>query len=248
MEGASAITENMPGIVVFNAAVVGLALIVGGWLLGRGALTEEAPDGRQNAGEWILEFFVGKARGMAHGPERDRTVRSVAPLLASFFLFIFVCNLFGVLPIPVLNTPPTSYFSVTLALALASVFATLTLSGLFKGFVGSFKHLFWPNPMQWVSEFTDVISLSLRLFGNIAGEHMTLVLVAAIVPIGIPLILHSLGMIPAFVQALVFTLLTASFMASAIHHEEKKPRKRRRKAKEEAEAVPEVATEGGTGR
>jgi hypothetical protein len=55
-------------------------------------------------------------------------------------------------------------------------------------------------------------------------------------------------MIPAFVQALVFTLLTASFMASAIHHEEKKPRKRRRKAKEEAEAVPEVATEGGTGR
>jgi len=67
-----------------------------------------------------------------------------------------------------------------------------------------------------------VLSLSLRLFGNIGGEHMTLVLVTGAVSVGIPLILHVLGIIPAFVQALVFTLLTASFVAGAISHQEAK--------------------------
>ena len=84
------------------------------------------------------------------------------------------------------------------------------------------KHLFWPNPLQWVSEITDVLSLSLRLFGNIAGEYMTFALVVLVVPWGIPLILHALSFIPAFVQALVFTLLTSSFLANAVQHEEKR--------------------------
>jgi F-type H+-transporting ATPase subunit a len=74
---------------------------------------------------------------------------------------------------------------------------------------------------------SDVVSLSLRLFGNIGGEHMMLVLVMSAVPYGIPLILHVLGFIPAFVQALVFTLLTTSFVAGVIH----------KKHEEEAQAV-----------
>ena len=81
----------------------------------------------------------------------------------------------------------------------------------------------WPNPLQWVSELTDIMSLSLRLFGNIAGEFLTVALVFTVVPWGIPLILHALGLIPSFVQALVFTLLTASFLANALHVDEKKP-------------------------
>ena len=63
------------------------------------------------------------------------------------------------------------------------------------------------------------MSLSLRLFGNIAGEYMTVALVLLVVPWGIPLILHALGLIPAFVQALVFTLLTTSFLANALHED-----------------------------
>jgi F-type H+-transporting ATPase subunit a len=78
------------------------------------------------------------------------------------------------------------------------------------------KHLVWPNPLQIISEITDVLSLSLRLFGNIAGEYLTLVLVTGAIAVGIPLILHVLGLIPTFVQALVFTLLTASFISGAL--------------------------------
>ncbi len=214
-------------VVLVNAAAVGAALVAGGAWLARGQLSVDAPGPRQNIGEAILSFFVGKARAMAHGPQASRIVNLVTPLLATLFLFIFVSNLVAILPLPVVNRPPTSHFSVTLGLALCAVLGTLVVSAALKGPLPTLKHLFWPNPMQWVSEITDVMSLSLRLFGNIAGEYMTVLLVVAVVPWGIPLILHALGLIPAFVQALVFTLLTASFMAAAIHEEKKRQRRRR---------------------
>lgn len=214
---ATAIEENLQYIVILNALIVSVLLFIGGRALVRGKLTADVPEGRQNVGEFMLDFFVGKARDMG-----DRTVVTrVAPFLAACFMFILVSNLMGMVPIPIINNPPTSYFSVTLGLALCAVGGTMALSGMFNGFVGALKHLVWPNPLQWISEFTDVLSLSLRLFGNIGGEHMTLVLVTSSVAVGIPLILHVLGLIPAFVQALVFTLLTASFIAGVVHtHEE----------------------------
>jgi F-type H+-transporting ATPase subunit a len=159
---------------------------------------------------------------MAHGEKRAQIMRLATSLLATAFLFIIACNFISILPIPILNRPPTSHFSVTLALAICAVMGTLIISAAVKGPLKTLLHLFWPNPLQWISELTDVLSLSLRLFGNIAGEYMTVALVLMVVPWGIPLILHALGLIPTFVQALVFTLLTASFLAGAIHVEEKK--------------------------
>ena len=64
----------------------------------------------------------------------------------------------------------------------------------------------------------------------------TATLVTAAVPFGIPLILHVVGLIPAFVQALVFTLLTSSFLASAIHRGE--PRKKKKRAWSRRKAAP----------
>jgi len=210
-------------IVIVNAAVIGVVLVCAGAWLAHGTLSAEEPDSRQNVGEFVLDFFVGQARGMAQGPKHDRIMRTVTPLLAAFFLFILGCNLIGVLPMPVLNRPPTSHFSVTLALALCAVIGTLVVSAVIKGTGKTLKHLVWPNPLQWVSELTDILSLSLRLFGNIAGEYMTVAFVLLVVPWGIPLILHVLSFIPAFVQALVFTLLTSSFIANSIAHEEARP-------------------------
>ena len=231
-------------VVVFNALLVAVALIITGRWLARGELSVMSPGKRQNVGEYVLQFFVGKSREMAHGEKHDRTMRLVAPLLATLFLFIIVSNLFGMLPIPILNRPPTSHFSVTFALALVAVVGTLVVSSAIKGGGKTVKHLFWPNPLQWVSEITDVLSLSLRLFGNIAGEYMTLALVLLVVPIGIPLILHAIGLIPAFVQALVFTLLTASFLANALHEEEPKAkREKRSKRRERAGATPPAVTD-----
>jgi F-type H+-transporting ATPase subunit a len=204
-------------VVIVNAVCVSLALIGAGAWFAHDQLSVTELGGKQNVGEWVLQFFVDKAREMAHGEKRESILGLVTTMLATAFLFIIVCNLIAILPIPILNRPPTSHFSVTLGLAICAVMGTLLISARVKGTGKTLMHLFWPNPLQWVSELTDVMSLSLRLFGNIAGEYMTVALVLLVVPFGIPLILHALGLIPAFVQALVFTLLTASFLANAIH-------------------------------
>jgi F-type H+-transporting ATPase subunit a len=217
MEG-EALQEGLPYVVVINLTLASLLLIVLGAVLTRGALTTGVPGKRQNFAEWVMDFFVGKARAMGD----RRIVVTVAPFLATCFLLILVANSIAMLPVPVLNYPPTAFFGVTLGLALCAVLGTLVLSGVFNGLARTLKHLVWPNPLQIISEITDVLSLSLRLFGNIAGEYLTLVLVTSIIAIGIPLILHLLGIIPTFVQAFVFTLLTASYLAGVIHRQEER--------------------------
>jgi F-type H+-transporting ATPase subunit a len=146
---------------------------------------------------------------------------------------------------PIINIPPTSYYSVTLTLALIAIIGITVISARFKGVSGAVKHLFWPNPLQIISEVGHTLSLSLRLFGNIGGEFMVALLAAKAAPYGIPLIIHALGLIPAFIQPLVFTLLTTNFLAEAIHIEEKKPRKKTRQEVTPVELPsPEPAREG----
>lgn len=231
-EGAkTAIEQYLPYIVLFNFALVGIVLVVLGKLAVRGGLSEE-PGARQNLLEFLLDFFVGKAeemRGLA-------CVKTVVPLLATLFGMIWVSNLTMVLPIPIINRPPTTYYSGPLALALCAIIGTLYVSSAFNGAFGAIKHLFWPNPLQLITEVSDVLSLSLRLYGNIGGEYMVTMLILSVAPFGIPLVIHALGMIPAFVQPLVFTLLTTSFIAGAIHHEEKAESREHAEAAEPAEA------------
>ncbi len=241
--------EEIPGavsnlVVIVNAALVGVVLVgLGAWIA-HGKLSAAEPTRRQSAGEAALGFFVGKAEAMApQGEKREKVIRLVVPFLAAFFMFIIASNLIAVFPFPILNRPPTSHYSVTLTLALMSIAGTLFVSMRVRGAGATLKHLFWPNPLQWVSEITDVLSLSLRLFGNIAGEYMTLVLVGLYAYVGIPLVLHALGVIPAFVQALVFTLLTSSFIATAIQHEEKKAKGKKAKNKKKTDSEDSLAPE-----
>jgi len=229
----NAVIHYMPYIVIFNFVVVAALLVVFGKITTSRELTSGVPGSRQNVGEFVLDFFVGKAREIGD----VKAVTVVAPFLATCFLFILFSNLLGMLPLPVLNNPPTAFYSVPLGLALCAVAGTMIISGVFNGLAGAIKHLVWPNPLQFIAEITDVLSLSLRLFGNIGGEHMTLVLVMTAVPIGIPLILHVLGLIPAFVQALVFTLLTTSFIAGAVHHEHEEEEEHHERLAEDKEAA-----------
>jgi F-type H+-transporting ATPase subunit a len=212
----------MPYIVIFNFAMVALVLIALAFVATRRELAE-VPDTVQNVAEYALEWFVQQARSM-----RPDGVPVIAPFLASLFLFILLSNLLSVVSFPIINIPPTSYYSGTLTLALIAIIGIWVVSARFKGVTGTVKHLFWPNPLQIISEVGHTLSLSLRLFGNIGGEYMVALLVAKAAPYGIPLIIHALGLIPAFIQPLVFTLLTTNFLAEAIHVEEKRSRKKKR--------------------
>jgi F-type H+-transporting ATPase subunit a len=222
----------LPVIVIFNFALVAMVLIGLALFVTRRKLAE-VPDPVQNAAEYILDWFVRLARDI-----RPDGVTAIAPFLASLFLFILFSNLLAVISFPVIKIPPTSYYSVTLALALIGTLGITVLNARFKGFGGAVKHLFWPNPLQLVSEASHALSLSLRLFGNIGGEFLVAALVVQAAPYGIPLIIHLLGLIPAVIQPMVFTLLISNFLEEAAH-----PGEERHAEREAAEATP---TEPGT--
>ncbi|MDH4138947.1 MAG: F0F1 ATP synthase subunit A [Coriobacteriia bacterium] len=205
----------MPYIALFNFTLVGVVLVVLGTLAGRRMMTE-VPESVQNLAEFTTDWFVKQARGMG-----SDVVMLAAPFLATIFALILGCNLLMLVPLPIIHIPPTAFYSVPLAMALTAIFGIVVLNGIHRGILPAVTHLVWPNPIQLVSEVSDVLSLSLRLFGNIGGEYMVVLLVTQAAPIGIPVIIHGLGLIPSFIQPLVFTLLTANFLATAIHHESK---------------------------
>lgn len=214
-----AVQRYMPYIVIFNFFLVSVTLVILGRIATRRKL-KEVPDGVQNVAEFVLDWFVNQAKEM-----RPESVTVVVPFLASLFLFILLSNLLAILPLPLIKIPPTSYYSGPLALALIAIFGIIIISGVYKGSLGALKHLVWPNPLQLISEISHALSLSLRLFGNIGGEFMVALLVLQAAPYGILLVIHALGLIPAFIQALIFTLLTSNFLAGAIHVEKEKEKK-----------------------
>lgn len=159
-------------------------------------------------------------------------VDKIFPFFMSFFIFILVANWSGLIPgftsvgiyggdhelIPLIRSG-TSDINVTLALAAISVIATHALSINVLGireYLGRFISL---NPinlfvgiLELFSEFTKVVSLSFRLFGNILAGEIVLSTVSNIFAFIFPLPFLMLEFIVGIVQALVFSLLTMVFM------------------------------------
>ena len=234
-----AVQAALPYIVLANFAIVCAAVVAVLSRIGRRTM-HEVPTGIQNVAEYFLDWFVKQSRRIDPG-----VVDLVAPFIATLFIVIFVSNLMAIVPLPLLRIPPTSFFGVTFALALAAVLGKVILSGIHRGALAAVTHLVWPNPIQLISEVSDVASLSLRLFGNIGGEFLVALLVVQAAPYGIPVIIHGLGLIPAFVQPLVFTLLTTSFLATAMTHAEKRERTSGLRSKAKKALVPLLARARG---
>ena len=200
----------------------------------------KVPSKIQLIAEGVIGYFYSLTEQIA-----DKFTNTIFPWFASFFIFIFASNIIGLLPgfgsigffyhekghevfIPILRAP-TSDLNVTFGLAAVSLAATHILAIKYNGIIEYLKRFFSLNPiflfvglLELVSEFTKVISLSFRLFGNIyAGEvvtHTISSLFAFVAPI--PFLL--LESIVALVQAMVFSMLTMVFMTILItpHHQE----------------------------
>lgn len=171
----------------------------------------------------FLEMLVGGLRSLCeetigHGGAR------YLPIIGTFAIFIGVANLFGLF---FFLQPPTGSLSTTVALAVVS-FVYFNYQGLKEHGIGYLKHFMGPllliAPLFFVIEiigtFARILSLSLRLFMNIYGEHTTTNVFASLVPIGVPWPMMALGLFTAALQAYVFALLSAVYVAGATAHEE----------------------------
>lgn len=145
-----------------------------------------------------------------------------ASFLAAIFVFIFISNLFGLVPG---FLPPTGNISMNLGIGLA-VLIYFNAAGIKKqGFKKHFGHLMGPLlplailifPLEAFGTFVvRPLSLSLRLFGNIEGDHMVLSTIANLVPVGVPILFMAFGIFVAFMQSFVFTLLSTVYVGLAV--------------------------------
>jgi F-type H+-transporting ATPase subunit a len=172
----------------------------------------------RNVAEVLVEFITNLSESVI-GHDGPKYV----PLFASFFVFILVANLIGLIPG---FSPPTDNFNVTLALGVVSFVAYNTYGvqahGLayLKQFVGPLLAL---APLMIIVElFSHVFrpaSLAMRLYGNMFADHLLLGIFTDLTKLLIPVIFYLLGTFVSFLQALVFTLLSMVYVALAISHD-----------------------------
>lgn len=182
---------------------------------------KERPGKVQN----FLEMLVAGVRSLVVdviGPGAENRYMNV---IGGFALFIFVGNLFGLF---FFLQPPTGSLSTTVALALLS-FVYFNFQGIKEhGFLGYLKHfmgpVLWLAPLFFVIEiignFARILSLSLRLFMNIYGEHTATGIFAGLAPIVVPWPLMALGLFTALLQSFIFVTLTSVYISLGTAHEE----------------------------
>ncbi len=198
------------------AVLVSLILLGLGWLAGRQVTL--VPKGAQNVFELIvggLEEFMVDVTG--------EEGRAFFPFIATFFLFIMFCNLIGLIPG---FLSPTSNINATLSLALCTFVYTHYLGVKYHG-VKYIKHFMGPIPalaplfliIEIIGHFARVLSLTLRLFGNIFGEDLVLLILIFLAGMFLaPLPMMFLAVFTSVVQAFVFTLLSMMYFAGAMEH------------------------------
>lgn len=147
----------------------------------------------------------------------DRDPRPFLPLLATLFLFVLTANWSAALPG---WRPPTEFLETPAALAVV-VFGAVQYYGVREhGMLGYLKHFASPNilfvPFHVVGEFTRTLSLAVRLFGNMMSHGLILAIVASVAGLIVPIPFLALGLLIGAVQAYIFTILAAVYIAAAV--------------------------------
>lgn len=176
---------------------------------------DEIPGGFQNVVELIVEIlqnFVNGAMGR-HGWKYVNYIGTI-------FLYIFLCNISGLFGL----RPPTADYGTTLTLAVITV-TMVWYNNIRVNKFGAFTNLFKPIPVLFpsnlIGEFSSVVSLSLRLFGNILAGTVMIALFYNLLPtavtIAIPSFLHAyLDLFSGAIQAFVFCMLTMVFVSDKL--------------------------------
>ncbi len=178
------------------------------------------PDGKTGF-SFVVEVIVGRMLAFLEGIIHHGA-RKVFFLLGTFALFILFNNLLGL--VPGFN-PPTDQFNVTVVLALMT-FVTAHYLGIrehgwayIKKFLGP---VWWLAPLMFpielVSHLVRPLSLAMRLFGNMTGDHKVVAVFTLLLPLGLPIPFMGLGIFVSVLQAFVFVLLSAVYFQDALDH------------------------------
>ena len=141
--------------------------------------------------------------------------RKYLAFLGTLFLFVAAASLCTVIPG---YDPPTGSLSTTAALAL-SVFVAVPFFGIeeqgMRGYLKSYmKPTFIMLPFNIISELSRTLALAVRLFGNMMSGAMIVGILLAITPFIFPIVMTMLGLLTGMVQAYIFSILAAVYIAA----------------------------------
>jgi F-type H+-transporting ATPase subunit a len=237
--------------VVYLLVGAAVTVILSIWIMRFGLSLR--PSRRQTTGEAIYELIHGQ---IAESSLPNKGLNLWFPYVATLFLFIWILNLIGFIPLPISNEhfhvagvelptwgiyAATANLSVTLALALLTFFATHFEGIRFNGPVRYFKSwvpqgapkplLALIVPLEVISQFMRLISLSVRLFANMLAGHMLILvmiglififesyaLIVIAVPVATAVYIFEVAIVVT-IQAFVFALLSAIYIGGAIEPE-----------------------------
>lgn len=210
---------------------VAALLLLAAFGLAARRIKDPVPRGIRNALEMMMVFVRDEIARKSIGEGADRFVG----YLMSTFFFILTCNLLGLIPG---MATATGNISVTAGLAITA-FIMIQWSGIRKfGVIGHYRHLApsglpgWLKPLMVFVEFLGMLikpfSLCIRLFANMmAGHVVILALISLIfilgtiwvapVSVAFALFIYLLEILVGFIQAFIFTMLTAQFIGMSVH-------------------------------
>lgn len=210
---------TLTGIIVFVIAVLASRNL------------QMKPTGAQNFMEWIVDFV----KGLINDAMDWKTGKVFLPLGLTIIFFIFISNVVGMITTVVFNDvswwkSPTSDPGLTLTLAGLIVVLSHYYGVKVKGFAEYGKDYFRPTPIMFpfkiMEEFTNTLTLGLRLFGNIfAGGMLTSMIVGLglagiggfLLSVPLMLIWQGFSLFIAGIQAFIFTLLTMIYISNKVN-------------------------------
>jgi F-type H+-transporting ATPase subunit a len=172
----------------------------------------------------FLELIVSGLKGLLQdivGPHSERFLY----MIGAFAVFIFVSNIFGIF---FFLQPPTGNVNTTFGLGLTAFlyynYVGVKTQGL-GHYVAHFAGPIWwlaplMFPIEVIGHLARILSLGMRLFGNIFGEHTATGIFMGMLPFVVPWPMMGLGIFGAFLQTFVFIMLTMVYIGGAVATEE----------------------------
>ena len=212
------------GLFKLNATIVFtwglmLVLVVGSMLITRKLSTGHERSRWQNLLEIVVTGIEKQIQEIGL-----RQPRRYLGFLGTLFLFVAAASLFTVVPG---YEPPTGSLSTTTALALCVLVAVPFFGIRDQGLGGYLKSYIEPTlimlPFNIISEVSRTLALAVRLFGNMMSGAMIIGILLSITPFFFPVVMTLLGLLTGMVQAYIFSILAAVYIAAATRTRKAKP-------------------------
>ncbi|MBX7148540.1 F0F1 ATP synthase subunit A [bacterium] len=211
---------------VFTGAFVGTLIIIAALIYraNLGTVEEElVPDGRLS----LKNLFQSITQGVLELMESiiGHDAKYYFPIIGAVFVYVLFNNLLGAIPG---FDPATGNVNTNYAVSIV-VFVYYNYVGIREqGLVNYLKHfmgpVLWIAPLlfaiELVSHAVRPVTLAVRLYANLTGDHIVLGIFSGLVPLIVPIVFMAFGIFVALVQAFVFSLLSTIYIGLAVAHEE----------------------------